>query len=77
MADKGLLKEMSRRMNFDLDIASKVAYIWEDNIGTQNITTSKGLIMLSRTKHIGIKYHWFRSKVRPKEIEINRIGTKE
>ena len=33
--------------------------------------------MSSRTKHILIKYHWFRSNVRPKEIEINRIGTKE
>ena len=33
-------------------------------------------IMTSRKKHIGIKYHWFRSMIGP-QIEILRIDTKE
>ena len=33
--------------------------------------------MISRTKHISIKYHWFRSIIKPLEIEILRIETKE
>ena len=33
--------------------------------------------MYSRTKQIDSKHHWFRSKIQPNEIEINRIGTKE
>ena len=33
--------------------------------------------MLSHTKHIGVKYHWLRSKVKPYVIVILRIGTVE
>jgi len=31
--------------------------------------------MTARTKHIGIKYHWFRSEIKPNEIEILRVST--
>ena len=31
--------------------------------------------MTARTKHIGIKYHWFRSKIKSNEIEILRVST--
>ena len=44
-------------------------------MGTQNLANSKGPLMTSRTKHIGIKYHWFRSKIIPNEIEILRVST--
>ena len=29
-----------------------------------------------RTKHIGVKYHWFKSKIELGKIEILPIGTK-
>ena len=32
--------------------------------------------MISRTKHIAIKYHWFRLMIGP-QIEIRRIDMKE
>ena len=54
-----------------------VSMVWEDNIETQNLPNSEGLLMSSRKNHIGIKYHWFRSNVRLREIEVNSIGTKE
>ena len=31
--------------------------------------------MTARTKHIGIKYHWFRSKIIEGVIEIHRVST--
>jgi len=62
-------------MNLELKGASTVSKAWEDNVGTQNLANSKGPLMTSRTKHIGIKYHWFRSKIIPNEIEILRVST--
>jgi hypothetical protein len=32
--------------------------------------------MALRSKHSGVKYHWFRTKLKPNEIEIDRIDTK-
>ena len=52
------------------------AISWEDNTGTQNLANSKGPWMTTRTKHIGIKYHWFRSLIEPNKIEVHRIDTK-
>ena len=74
VAAKGLLQELIQRMKFNLDgMESNVAYTWEDNIGTHN----KGPFMSPRTKHIGVKYHWFCSKISPKEIVVKRIKTKK
>ena len=55
---------------------SFVCKAWEDNTCTENLANSKGPLMTSRTKHIGIKYHWFRYMIRENEIEVNRIDTK-
>ena len=74
---KSLVLELGEQMNYDLKSASSVSKVWEDNVGTQNLANSKGPLMTSRTKHIGIKYHWFRSNIQPASIEISRIGTRE
>mmetsp|Transcript_14669 Transcript_14669/g.14149 ORF Transcript_14669/g.14149 Transcript_14669/m.14149 type:complete len:90 (+) Transcript_14669:586-855(+) len=70
---RSLTLELSASMIFDLKGASTVPKAWEDNTGTRNLVNSKGPLMTSRTKHIGIKYHWFRSKIKPDKIEIKRI----
>jgi hypothetical protein len=31
--------------------------------------------MTPRSKHYGVKYHWFRTKLKPNEIEIDRVDT--
>ena len=62
-------------MSLDSEEASTVSKAWEDNVGTQNLANSKGPLMTSRTKHTGIKYHWFRSKIKPDEIDILRVST--
>ena len=63
-------------MNYKLDKVSHVSKVCKENIGTQNLANSNGPLMASRTKHIEIKYNWFRLMIGDK-IEIFRIDTKE
>ena len=74
---RNLVLELKKNTGLDLKEIELVSKVWEDNVGTQNIANSKGCLISSRTKHIGIKYHWFRSKVQPNKIENNQIVTKE
>ena len=71
-----MMAGLGERMNYTLAKVSHVSKVWEDNTGTQNLTNIKGPIMISCTKHIAIKYHWFRSMIKPSEIEILQIETK-
>ena len=72
---RSLVIELSKRMNLDLEGVATVSKAWEETIDTQNLANSKGPLMTSWTKHIGIKYHCFRSRIEPDDIEINRIPT--
>ena len=64
-------------MNLNMDNMSRVSKAWEDNTGTQNLANSKGPLMTAQTKHISVKYHWFRSMIKSGEIEVHRIPTSE
>ena len=44
---------------------------------TSAINISKNLVMHSKTKHIAIKYHFFRELVQDKEIRLEYVHTKE
>ena len=72
-----LLFELGNSMNYDLKDISHVSKVWEDNTGTENLVNIKTPLMSSRTKRISIKYHWFRSMIKPKEVEILCIDTKD
>ena len=76
MPARRLVAELVERMNYNMDKVPHISKVWGDNTGIQNLENSKGPLMASRTNHIGIKYHWFRSIIGP-EIEILRIDTKE
>ena len=67
--------ELSTRINLDLKGASTISKSWEENTGTQNLANSKEPLTTTCTNHIGIKYHWFTSKIKPSEIEVFRIQT--
>lgn len=77
VSTRRLVLELGQRMNMDLKTVSWVSKSWEDNVGTQNLANSRGPSMTSRTKHIGIKYHCFRSQIQPDSIDILRIDTKQ
>ena len=76
ISERRLLTELGEHMKCKLVNVSRVSKVWEDNTGTQNLANNKRPLMTSRTKHIAIKYHWFRSLIGP-QIEILRIDTKE
>ena len=69
--------ELKDQTNLDLNGVGIVSKAWEDNISTQNLANSIEPLLLARTKYIGIKNHWFRSKIELNKIEINSIGTKD
>ena len=77
VAGRQLQTEITIMMNMlDIHSVSFVCKTWEDNMETENLANRKGPLMTSRTKHIGIKYHWFQSMIQKNEIEANMIGTK-
>ena len=53
----------------------ELVVIFYDNTSAINI--SKNLVMHSKTKHIAIKYHFFRELVQDKEIKLEYVHTKE
>ena len=53
-----LFAEMSEVLKIDTDKVSSVSAVYEDNHGCIKVA-SKGPVLTPRTKHIGIRYHWF------------------
>jgi hypothetical protein len=47
----------------------------EDNDGCMRLAKMEPGRMTPRSKHYGVKYHWFRTKLKPNEIEIDRVDT--
>ena len=63
--ERNLVLELRKNTNLNLKQVGLVSKTWEDKIGTQNLANSKELLMSLITKHMGIKYHWFQSKIQP------------
>jgi hypothetical protein len=53
-----------------------VCAVWEDNNAALKLANAQFPNMTSRTKHIAIKYHWFKSHIQEGEIKVGRIDTK-
>jgi hypothetical protein len=49
----------------------------EDNLGCLKLTKMDPGWMMPRSKHYGVKYHWFHSKRKPNNIEISYIKSKD
>ena len=54
---RNFVMELKRNTTLDLKRVGFMPKAWEDNIGIQNLANSKGSLISSRTKYIGIKYH--------------------
>jgi hypothetical protein len=51
--------------------------VWEDNNGALTLANMEPGRMTPRSKHYAIKYHWFRSHLKPQKVEVKKIDTKE
>ena len=54
--------------------ATMKSTVFEDNNGALGRATSPK--MTPRTRHIAVKYHFFKEHVKPGEIEIVKVDTK-
>jgi hypothetical protein len=50
--------------------------VHEDKDGAVKLAKMEPGGLTPRSKHYGVKYHWFRTKLKPNEIEIQRVDTK-
>jgi hypothetical protein len=48
--------------------------VWEDNSGALKLVTTEPGRTTPRSKVFGVRYHWFRSKLKPNEIEVKKIA---
>jgi hypothetical protein len=47
----------------------------EDNDGCMRLAKMEPGHMTPRSRHYGVKYHWFRTKLKPNEIKIDQVDT--
>jgi len=64
------------------DVVSTHTTIWEDNAGALTLAKMELPQMTPRSKHIAIRYHWFRQYVLADDgkdggIVVKKIGTKD
>lgn len=49
--------------------------VWEDNAGALTLANLEPGRITPRSKHYAIKYHWFRSHLKPSQVEVKKIDT--
>ena len=70
-----LFHSLAETMKIKHEEVTKVSAVWEDNNAALKLATNQFPNMSPRTKHIAIKYHWFKSKMKPGEVEPKAIDT--
>ena len=71
------LKELIKQKIVKRTGVSTICKVWEDNEAALKHAVTPLPKLTPRTKHIGVKYHWFKSHLKPgSEIECHPISTK-
>jgi hypothetical protein len=60
---RALFKSLAGSLTLLHEEVTKVCAVWEDNQAALKLATAQFPNMTPRTKHIGIKYHWFKSHI--------------
>jgi hypothetical protein len=75
---QNLCKAIVKGLGGDSIGVSKIRTVaHEDNSGALKLTTMDPGRMTPRSKHYGVKYHWFRGKLKPNDIEVKYIKSKD
>ncbi len=73
---KHLVETVVKSMDFGaVDSTTFKTTVWEDNAGALALANLEPGRMTPRSKHYAIKYHWFRSKLKPNGIQVEKIDT--
>jgi hypothetical protein len=75
---QSLVKEIYKCIGEDRTQSTLIkTTVHEDNNGALKLAQMEPGRSTPWSKHYGIKYHWFRSKLKPNNITLQRIDTKE
>ena len=74
---RSILTEVTSILGLPKKKRSVISTVWEDNAAALSLATTDPPKISPRTKHINVKYHWFRSHLKKGEIEVKKIDTKE
>lgn len=72
---KQVLAEMDKCMKLKLESRSLLSIVWEDNQAARQLATTDPPRLTPRSKHINIRYHWFRSHLKEGVLEVRDIDT--
>jgi Reverse transcriptase (RNA-dependent DNA polymerase)/GAG-pre-integrase domain len=71
-----LIKAVAAGLNLtEESLTSFRTTVWEDNNGALSLATLDPGQHTPRSKHYDIKVHWFRSHLKPNQIEVEKIDT--
>jgi hypothetical protein len=71
-----LFHSLADTLEIEREELTRVCAVYEDNNAALKLATAQFPNMAPRTKHIAIKYHWFREHLVDGEIEMRPIDTK-
>jgi hypothetical protein len=72
------LREVCEHIGLDEEVKSTItATVWEDNTGALTLANLEPPRVTPKTKHFAVKYHWFRSELKPNKIEIVGVSSEE
>jgi hypothetical protein len=72
---RNLAIEISRGMGMSGKMPTTLkTTIWEDNNGALKLATMEPGRTTPRSKSFGVRYNWFRSMLKPNEIEVKKIA---
>ena len=74
---RSLFDEVSRNLQIDTASTTRLSRVFEDNKACRKLASSIMPKLTPRSKHIAVKYHWFREHLEALNIEILPIDTKE
>jgi hypothetical protein len=69
------LGELSNALRLPTTKESEISTVFEDNQAAIILASTDPPRMTPRSKHIAVKYHWFRSHLKKGEIVITHVGT--
>jgi len=71
-----LINELSSVLNFGFKPGANLhVRIHEDNVGALTLAGLEPRRMTLRSKHYAVKYHWFRTHIKPKNITLHKVDS--
>lgn len=59
----------------DLESTTMRTTVWEDNTGARTLANLEPGRVTPRSKFYAVKFHWFRSKLKPNDITVEQVDT--